>query len=211
MMTNQSLPSSSEPGFGKNRANSKGKLFIISAPSGTGKTTLCRRVLNHFTDMRYSVSHTTRAPRGAERDHIDYHFITRDEFEKGIQNDRWAEWAVVHGNYYGTSAQYLVQQMNRGRDILLDIDVQGTMQILKRFADSVTIFIMPPSLEALRNRLDRRGTEDGAVVEQRMKNAEIEMAQKEKYRHIIVNDQLEEAEKELISLIESYRRSYDNY
>ena len=211
MMTNQSLPSSSEPGFGKKRANSKGKLFIISAPSGTGKTTLCRRVLNHFTGMRYSVSHTTRAPRGAEQDHIDYHFITRDEFEKGIQNGRWAEWAVVHGNYYGTSAQYLEQQMNRGRDVLLDIDVQGTMQILKRFADSVTIFIMPPSLEALRSRLARRGTEDGAVIEQRMKNAEIEMAQKEKYRHIIVNDQLEEAEKELISLIESHRRSYDNY
>ena len=205
MMTNQSLPSRSDSGYGKNRANAKGNLFIISAPSGTGKTTLCRRILNHFTDMRYSVSHTTRSPRGGERDHIDYHFIPRDEFEKGIQNDRWAEWAVVHGNYYGTSAEYIERQMDKGRDILLDIDVQGTMQILKRFDDCVTIFIMPPSLEALRNRLAQRGTEDGAVIEQRMKNAEIEMAQKEKYRHIIVNDQLEEAEKELIFLIESYR------
>ena len=157
--------------------------------------------------MRYSVSHTTRSPRGGERDHIDYHFIPRDEFEKGIQNDRWAEWAVVYGNYYGTSAEYIERQMDKGRDILLDIDVQGTMQILKRFTDCVTIFIMPPSVEALRNRLAQRGTEDGAVIEQRMKNAETEMAQKEKYRHIIVNDQLDEAEKELISLIESYRQS----
>ena len=207
MMTDQSLPSGGNPKFGKKLGNADGKLFIISAPSGTGKTTLCRRILNHFTDMRYSVSHTTRSPRGGERNHIDYHFIPRDEFEKGIQNDRWAEWAVVHGNYYGTSAEYIERQMDKGRDILLDIDVQGTMQILKRFTDCVTIFIMPPSLEALRNRLAQRGTEDGAVIEERMKNAEIEMAQKEKYRHIIVNDQLEEAEKELISLIESYRRS----
>ena len=207
MMVKQSLPSGGDPQSRKSRGNARGRLFIISAPSGTGKTTLCRSVLEHFTDMRYSVSHTTRAPRGGERDHIDYHFITKDEFEKGIQNDRWAEWAVVHGNYYGTSVEYIEGQMSRGRDILLDIDVQGTMQILERFVDCVTIFIMPPSIDALRDRLTKRGTEAGAVIEQRMKNAQVEIAQKGNYRHIIVNDQLEAAEKELISLIESYRRS----
>ena len=186
----------------------KGNLFIVMAPSGAGKTSLVQALVESegSQNLCVSVSHTTRAPRSGENDHIDYHFITRDEFERGIQSDRWAEWAVVHGNYYGTSAEYIERQLLAGRDILLDIVVQGTMQLLNRFDDSITIFIVPPSIDALRSRLTKRDTEDQAVIEQRLINARAEMAQKERYRHLIVNDRLEAATEALIALIESYRR-----
>jgi len=206
MIEKQPNPTGRKPGTKNHKRHPAGQLFVISAPSGTGKTTLCRAVLDHFPEMRYSASHTTRTPRSGERDHRDYHFITKDEFEKGIKSGRWAEWAVVHGNYYGTSAEYLERQLLAGRDILLDIDVQGTMQLLNRFDDSITIFIVPPSIDALRSRLTKRGTEDQTVIEQRLINARAEMAQKERYRHLIVNDRLEAATEALIALIESYRR-----
>jgi len=206
MIEKQPNPTGRKPGTKNHKRHPAGQLFVISAPSGTGKTTLCRAVLDHFPEMRYSVSHTTRTPRSGERDHRDYHFITKDEFEKGIKSGRWAEWAVVHGNYYGTSAEYLERQLLAGRDILLDIDVQGTMQLLNRFDDSITIFIVPPSIDALRSRLTKRDTEDQTVIEQRLINARAEMAQKERYRHLIVNDRLEAATEALIALIESYRR-----
>ena len=206
MIEKQPNPTGRKPGIKNHKRHPAGQLFVISAPSGTGKTTLCRAVLDHFPEMRYSVSHTTRTPRSGERDHRDYHFITKDEFEKGIKSGRWAEWAVVHGNYYGTSAEYIERQLLAGRDILLDIDVQGTMQLLNRFDDSITIFIVPPSIDALRSRLTKRDTEDQAVIEQRLINARAEMAQKERYRHLIVNDRLEAATEALITLIESYRR-----
>ncbi len=183
----------------------KGLLFVISAPSGAGKTTLCRAVRDHFPDLQYSISYTTRPPRSSEKNGIDYHFITAREFENGIRSGRWAEWARVHGNYYGTSADFLDQSLAAGRDILLDIDVEGTRQILKRYPDSVTIFVMPPSMEVLRQRLEARGTDSAEVIAVRLKNAENEMAQKDLYRHIIVNDRLAPAVAELIAVIEKYR------
>ena len=122
-----------------------GHLFIISAPSGAGKSTLCRAMRDHFPDLLYSISYTTRSPRKGERNGVDYHFILPDDFEKGISRHRWAEWAEVHGNYYGTSAEFLDNELSAGRDILLEIDVQGTRQILQRYPDGITIFILPPS------------------------------------------------------------------
>ena len=182
-----------------------GFLFIVSAPSGAGKSTLCRAVLNHFSDLVYSVSYTTRSPRGGEQNGVDYHFISKDEFKKGIAQDSWAEWAEVHGHYYGTSADFLDGELSAGRDILLDIDIQGASRILQRYPDGVTIFIMPPSLETLKSRLQARGTDSPEVIAVRLKNARQEMAQKDAYRHIITNNRLPDAVAELIAIFEKYR------
>lgn len=182
-----------------------GLLFIISAPSGAGKSTLCRAVLNRFTDLVYSVSYTTRSLRGGEQNGEDYHFISKDEFEKGITQGRWAEWAEVHDHYYGTCADFLDGELNAGRDVLLDIDIQGAGQILQRYPDGVTIFIMPPSLETLKLRLQSRGTDSPEVIAVRLKNARKEIAQKDVYRHIIINDRLTDAVAELIATFERYR------
>lgn len=182
-----------------------GHRYIISAPSGTGKTTLCRALRQQFPDIRYSVSYTTRAPREGERDGIDYHFISRDIFEQKLKAGLWAEWARVHDNYYGTSAEFLERTIAEGFDVLLDIDVQGARQILQRFPDSVTIFIMPPSMEELRRRLMERGTETAEVIERRLTNAAAEIGRKGFYRHVIVNDRLDTAISELITLIGCYR------
>lgn len=182
-----------------------GHLFIISAPSGAGKTTLAKAVLQQFSDMLYSISYTTRKSRAEERDGVDYHFVSKQDFKKGIKKGRWAEWAEVHGNYYGTSAEFIGKNLSSGCDILLDIDIQGTLQILKHYPESVTIFILPPSMNALRKRLEMRGSDSQAVIENRLENARKEIAQKDFYRHIIVNDKLSVAIEELISIIEGYR------
>jgi guanylate kinase len=189
----------------ESRPHRRSHLFIISAPSGAGKTTLSRAVLGRFHDMLYSVSYTTRRPREGEEDGVDYHFISKDEFQKGIDSDKWAEWAEVHGNYYGTSAEFIGKGLASGHDIILDIDVQGTVEILKQYPDSVTIFIMPPSLDALRSRLESRGTDSKAVVAKRLENAKKEMAKKNLYQYIIVNDLLSVAIESLISIIAKYR------
>ena len=181
-----------------------GRLFILSAPSGAGKTTLCRALMKHFKDMLYSVSFTTREPRKDEISGIDYHFVSREDFAEKIKEGKWAEWAEVHGNYYGTSAGFLDEALSSGRDVLLDIDVEGTRQILKRYPDSVTVFIMPPDLGILRKRIESRGSESIEVIERRLKNAEMEMAQKDIYKHVIINDSLDEAVADIVSIVEMY-------
>ena len=181
------------------------RLFIIAAPSGGGKTTLCREVRKRFSDMLYSVSYTTRKLRDGEQEGVDYHFIDKNDFENGIAAGKWAEWALVHGNYYGTSADFLDKGLADGRDILLDIDVQGTRQILERYTNSVAIFILPPSLEVLQQRLKARGTDSPESIAVRLRNAEKEMNQQDLYHHVIFNDQLSKAVVELISIIENYR------
>ena len=180
-------------------------LFIIAAPSGGGKTTLCREVRKRFSDMLYSVSYTTRKLRDGEREGVDYYFIDKNDFENGIAAGEWAEWALVHGNYYGTSGDFLDKGLADGRDILLDIDVQGTRQILEHYTNSVAIFILPPSLEVLQQRLKTRGTDSAESIAVRLRNAEKEMSQQDLYHHLVVNDQLSKAVPELISIIENYR------
>ena len=179
-----------------------GRLFVLSAPSGAGKTTLCRAVLDRFTDMSYSVSYTTRKPRQGEREGVDYHFVDREAFQQGLTDNLWAEWAEVHGCFYGTSAVFLETEMAAGRDILLDIDVQGAMQILEKYPAAVTIFVMPPSMAALKERLETRGTDSEAEIAKRLFNAQGEIAQRDRYHHIIVNDQLPETVVELIGIIQ---------
>lgn len=183
----------------------KGILFIVSAPSGAGKTTMCQAALRHFGDIRYSVSYTTRAARGSEIHGKDYYFISKEEFVKGIASGKWAEWAEVHGNYYGTSAELLDQTLAAGTDMLLDIDVQGTEKICKRYPDAVTVFIMPPCFEALRVRMESRGTDSPEVIARRVENAKGEIARRDRYQHIIVNDNLEQAIDRLIAVMETSR------
>jgi guanylate kinase len=180
-------------------------LFIISAPSGAGKTTLCQALLKKFPDFVYSISYTTRPPRGNEKNGKDYFFIEKEAFEKKLKQDYWAEWANVHGYFYGTSREFLDYYLAEGRNILLDIDVQGTRQILEYYPNSVTIFVMPPSLEILRVRLESRGTDSMEVIERRLKDAEKEIKQRHIYRHVIVNDKLNETIDRLSSLVEMYR------
>jgi len=183
----------------------KGRLFILSAPSGAGKTTLCSALMEHFKDMLYSVSYTTRNPRKGEINGVDYHFISKDDFAEKIREGKWAEWAEVHGNYYGTSALFLNDALASGKNVLLDIDVEGAMQILKRYPDSITIFIMPPTPEILRMRIESRGADSREVIEKRLKNAEKEMAQRDLYRYVIVNDNLMAAVAEIVSIVDMYR------
>ena len=207
MSRHKSAPGSQPASAATNAGQrAQGRLFIISAPSGTGKTTLCKAVLARIPQLRYSVSHTTRRPRSGEADGVSYHFISTEEFMRGIDAGRWAEWAKVHGHYYGTSAEFIQRQLASGHDVLLDIDVQGAMQIRKRFADSVAIFIMPPSRQVLAERLRSRGSDSQEEIEQRLKNAEAEMASRDRYQHILVNDRLQVATDELVALIHSYRR-----
>ncbi len=187
-------------------ASGEGRLFILSAPSGAGKTTLCRALMEYSKDMHYSVSYTTREPRKGEKDGIDYHFISKDYFEKQIDAGTWAEWAEVHGNYYGTSAVFLDEAVASGNDILLDIDVEGAKQIIGRYPDSIAIFIMPPSLDILRFRMESRGADSKEVIERRMTNAEKEISQRSIYKHVIVNDNLPKAVEELISIVGMYRK-----
>ena len=182
-----------------------GRLFIVSAPSGAGKTTLCNAVLKRFPTLCYSISHTTRAPRPGEQDGVDYFFISEDEFKERIRQDIWAEWAAVYGHYYGTSARFIDRHLSAGKDILLDIDYNGTRQILTRYPDSITIFIMPPSLASLEQRLLNRGSDSAETIAKRLKNAKTEMAQKDHYQHIVVNDSLSRAIDRLSAILSEHR------
>ena len=185
--------------------STKGRLFIISAPSGAGKSTICKALIKKIPNLKYSVSFTTRNPRGKEENGIDYHFISKDKFLKGIQDDIWAEWAQVHGNYYGTSAELIDEILYQGNDVLLDIDVQGASQIQQRYPESVSIFIKPPSFNVLRERLLKRGTDSREDAEKRLVNAQQELAQAVNFHYVVINDQLNDAIKELTIIINSSR------
>ena len=183
-----------------------GHIFILSAPSGAGKTTLCKAILNRYPDMRYSISYTTRPPRPGEANGVDYYFISKNKFIKDIENEKWAEWAQVHGNFYGTPADFLNKCLSEGKDVLLDIDIQGAIQVLDRYAtDTITFFILPPSLEILKKRLESRGTDSAETIAARLVNAKEEISKKNLYHHVIVNDQLSSAVSELLSIIAKYR------
>jgi len=185
-----------------NLKRGSGRLFVISAPSGAGKSTLCKAVRQHFSDMLYSVSFTTRPPRPNEINGKDYIFIDQKEFIQGINENRWAEWAIVHDNYYGTSAKDIDRGLLAGKDILLDIDVQGANQIIQRYPNSITIFIMPPDMKELRRRLEVRGTDSAQTISIRMQNAVKEINQRKMYKYIIINDCLSDSIAELFAIIE---------
>ena len=182
-------------------AAARGTVFVVSAPSGAGKTTLCRRLIAELDGIDFSVSFTTRATRPGEREGTDYHFVSREAFEKRIAADEFIEWAVVDGQHYGTSASAIREASDSGRDILLDLDTQGAENIRRTIPDAILIFILPPGRIALRERLGKRGTEVGEDVERRLALAADEVRKSPLYDFIVVNDDFETAYGELRSIV----------
>lgn len=182
----------------------KGNLFVLSGPSGAGKGTLVKRVLQRIPDAWVSVSATTRQPRPGEVDGKDYFFLDQPRFDELISQDGFLEWAHVHGNSYGTLRSRVQERMDEGAQVILEIDVQGAFQVKKAMPEAHLIFIEPPSLEELERRLRGRGTETEEVICKRMKTAEVELAQKMEYDVQVINDELERATDELVSYIGSF-------
>lgn len=178
----------------------QGRLFVISAPSGAGKTTLVQAVMERFPQLSYSISHTTRAPRAGERHGKDYFFVDETAFKLLVDQGQMLEWAQVHGNCYGTSKAFVMDRLNAGCHILLDIDVQGAKKVMDSGLPMTAIFIMPPSLDVLAQRLKGRGTDSADVIQKRLDNAVGEMDQRDAYDHVVVNDRLEEAVDELCGI-----------
>ena len=171
-----------------------GQLFIVSAPSGAGKTTILKPVIADLPALSFSVSHTTRAPRAGEIDGRDYHFVNRADFARMRDNHEFLEFAEVHNNLYGTSLQAVIEQLESGTDVILDIDVQGARQIMdNKDTSPVTIFIVPPSMAELKRRLTGRATDSEETIKLRLENATREMASQDMYDHVIINDELDEA------------------
>ncbi len=176
--------------------------LVLSAPSGAGKTTIARLLLDRRDDVGYSVSCTTRAPRPGERDGVDYHFLSVEEFDARVHRGEFAEWAEVHGRRYGTLVSEVQAVINRGQHVMLDIDVQGARQVVQRFLDAVTIFVVPPSAEALVARLAGRNTESTEALALRLRNAVKELEEASRYQHVVVNDNLEEAVARVSAIID---------
>jgi len=179
----------------------EGLLYIVSAPSGTGKTTLLRGVMDYFPDVSFSISYTTRPPRPGEREGEDYHFISPQQFQQMVEKGVFAEWAEVLGNRYGTTLDSIRESRSQGVDLILDIDSQGARQIKEHFNGGVFIFILPPSLEALKQRLKARGVDEREMIQFRVAKARDEMKQARWYNYIIVNDRVEGAAEQLKSII----------
>lgn len=183
----------------------KGILFVISAPSGAGKTTLCAEVMKTFPDIMMSVSCTTRKMRQGERDGVDYHFINHDQFKDMIKKDAFAEWAEVHGELYGTSVETIRQAEEEGIDLILDIDWQGAKQIKGSLNTGVYIFILPPDINELEKRLKDRGKDSEETIKKRLKNAKEEISHAPSYDYNIINDKLKEAVSSLEAIIKDER------
>jgi len=184
----------------------KGILFIISAPSGSGKTTLCARLVESVDSLYRSISMTTRAPRSGEKDGTDYIFIEKSEFIKRKKKNEFLEWAKVFGEYYGTPKRHILHMLKRGSDVLLSIDVQGAMKIKRLRLDAVYIFILPPSLALLKERLMNRSTDSKEAIRERLNIARKEAACSRKYDYVVINSRLESALDNLRAIIIAERR-----
>lgn len=189
----------------RNFYKSKGILFVVSAPSGAGKTTLCYRLSKELSNLAFSVSHTTRKPRQGEVEGRDYYFVSDEKFKEMISSGAFVEWAEVHGNRYGTSRAELDRLFSKGNDVILDIDIQGAMQIKKSGTFGTFIFILPPSMRVLEERLRGRGTDDEDVIRLRLANAVGEIKYFKEYDYIIVNDVLDDALEQLRMVIKVTR------
>ena len=187
-----------------------GTLITVTAPSGAGKTTLVRELLRHDSNLRLSVSYTTRAPREGEENGREYHFIETARFLEMRDNSGFVEWAEVHGNYYGTSRAWLTEQLGEGRDTVLEIDWQGAGQVREAFPESVSVFVLPPSLSELENRLRGRGTDSEETVALRLQAALGEMGHVQEFAYVIINNRLSDAVAELAVIVQAARLRYSN-
>ena len=184
---------------------SLGTLYVVSAPSGAGKTSLVKALLDQVDFLSVSVSHTTRACRTGEQDGVDYHFVTPEIFESMVKNRDFLEYAEVFGNYYGTARSDVDRLLGQGTDVLLEIDLQGARQVRAAAPDSTSIFILPPSRDTLEQRLQSRGQDDAQVIEQRMARAVDEMSHYQEYDYLVINDNFEAAVQDLWAIVKARR------
>ena len=185
-----------------------GNLFVVAAPSGAGKSSLVKALLELDSHVQPSVSHTTRAPRGQEKHGREYFFVSPAEFDAMVAADAFVEWAHVHSHRYGTSKRAIEERIAQGADVILEIDFQGALQIRKVFANAVSIFILPPSWEELRSRLERRGEDSEEVIEMRLKNAATEVAQVHHFDFVIINELFDRALFDLKAIVHSQRLKF---
>jgi guanylate kinase len=185
-----------------------GHLYMITAPSGAGKTTLVRLLLENDPGIRLSVSYTTRAPRHGETDGCEYHFVTIPDFLGKVADGDFLEWAEVHGNYYGTSKSWIEAEVGAGRDVLLEIDWQGAQQVRKLFPGAIGVFVLPPSLDELASRLSGRGTDAVEIIARRLAAARDEMRHVGEFDYVIINDDLQQALADLLSVVCASRLRY---
>ena len=192
------------------KEKSRGLLIVVSGPSGAGKDTICNKLVEEEKNIRISVSMTSRDPRGKEQDGIDYYFITREEFEEKINNDEFLEYAVVHNNqYYGTPKANIEKDLSNGISVILVIDIQGALKIQQKLKEALFIFIVPPSMEVLKDRLIKRNTETKDKILERFKTAYKEINEYKKYNYIVVNDKVEKAVEKIKSIITAERCRVD--
>ncbi len=185
----------------------RGLVLVVSAPSGAGKTTLCQKLLAADPEISFSVSYTTRKPRPREKNGVDYFFVDQDTFEKMIEEGAFLEWAKVYDHYYGTAKAQVEEAISQGRDILLDIDVQGAFQVREKLGrDAVLVFILPPSLTELERRLRSRGTEDEETIKRRLSFARQEIARAKEFDYLVCNQELARAFDELWSILKAERQ-----
>ena len=184
----------------------KGHLFVISGPSGAGKGTILKKAMPQIDDIAYSISCTTRVPRAEDKEGVTYYFLSKEEFSRMAENGEFLEWAEVHGNCYGTRKKTVLDELEKGRDIILEIDVQGALQVKDVYPEAITIFIVPPTFEILKERLVGRATEEESDLKLRLENAGTEISYKDKYDKVVINDNLERAVSEFIELVKDFRR-----
>ncbi len=185
-----------------------GNLFVVAAPSGAGKSSLVKALMALDSGVHPSVSHTTRAPRGQEKHGREYFFVSPQEFDSMVLADAFVEWAHVHGQRYGTSKKMIEDRMAQGSDVVLEIDYQGAIQIKRMYANAVLIFILPPSWEELRSRLERRGEDAPDIIEMRLRNAAEELAQAQEFDFVIINEVFERALFDLKAVVHAQRLKY---
>ncbi len=184
---------------------SEGFLLVLSGPSGSGKGTVCNRLMDRNKDVVFSVSTTTRGPREGEVDGKNYFFIDEDQFEEMVERDEFLEHAKVHNNYYGTPKDFVVEEIDKGDIVLLEIDVQGAMQVKDNYENAVFVFLLPPSMKELKNRIINRGTETKEDIETRLKNAYKELDYLENYDYFLINDDLDQAVTDIETIIKAER------
>ena len=190
---------------------SNGIIFILSAPSGTGKTTICKLLTQKLPDLKFSISHTTREPRNGEAEGTDYHFISKKEFEEKIESGEFLEWAKVFKNYYGTASESVDRHHLNGDDVLIELDVQGAQSLRDIHYKAVFIFMMPPSLEALETRLNNRGTEPASTIQERLKISEKEIQLSPLYDYILTNVDAEQTTGHLLAIITAEHLRKERY